>query len=537
MRDIDQRIRNLIDRQAPPLRLDELDYGPKEPARTPRTWFRVIASSTLVAAIGAFWILTTPTSPDPSAVTPSLPSPSTTIPPPTVPTTTTVTPTGQNLTPRDIDPTLAKSPDWIEVAAAPIDMRFRLAGVAAWTGSEIVIWGGGHSSSAGLSDGAAYNPLTGDWRHMADSPFVGAVPRYPGWVWTGEKLLIWVNGSAAAWDPVTNTWQNLGEVPLAAGSFHRRAVWTGTEVIDTVANIAFNPSSQSWRPIASPELSGMLEERSQAVLAQGRVVLLPSGPSYDPATDRWDPIENSGLSPNSVDGVSTGGVIVAVDYLLNAAIYDIGAGRWLSIDAAPLRSWECPIVVHEVGDRAVLDYCGEGAVYDPEAAAWVSFARPELAQESAGRFIAIGTEIYTFGDRLWRFVPDLSDPWNTVRRVTVGDVVIDLPDGWVSEPAVRAHEVLRMRTASGGGCVVAEFGGGNSAVDAFKRTGGTPVEVAPRIGGPPYHAVGGDGGHPSFPITLMWIPPGEPLTFNCTTIDEAKTLFAHVLWIWEQSDG
>ncbi len=531
------RLRQLVDQMAPPLELSDLtDQMIGGPRVARPSLNRVLIASTLSAlAVGVIVFVGT-FDPDP-AVTPSLPPPiGTTIPPPAASTTTTGTATGQNLRPRDIDPTFAQSPDWIEVAAAPIDMRFRDAGVAAWTGSEIVIWGGGSSFSSGLSDGAAYNPSTGDWRQMADSPFVGSVARFPGWVWTGERVLIWVNGAAATWDPATNTWQDLGEVPLAAGSFHRRAVWTGTEVIDTVGNIAFNPSTQSWRPIASPELSGMLEERSQAVWAQGRVVLLPSGPSYDPSADRWDPIENSGLSPNSVDGVSVGGVIVAVDYLIDGATYDIGADRWLSIDPPPLRSFECPIVLLAIGDRAVVDYCGEGAVYDTEAAAWASFAPPEAAPEWAPRFIAADTELYAFRDRLWRFVPDLSDPWNTVRRVTIGGLVIDLPDGWVSEPAIRSHELLRMRTASGGACMVAQFGGGNNAVDEFKRTGGTPTVVAPRIGGTPYHAVGGDGGHPSFPKTLMWAPPGEPLTFNCTTIAEAKTLFAHVLWIWEQPD-
>jgi hypothetical protein len=78
---------------------------------------------------------------------------------------------------------------------------------------------------------------------------------------------------------------------------------------------------------------------------------------------------------------------------------------------------------------------------------------------------------------------------------------------------------------------------GQEAVDAFTRMGGTSVVVEPRIGGTPYEAIGGRGGHPDFPSTLMWVPPGEPLTFNCTTLEEATTLFAHVIWIWELAEG
>jgi hypothetical protein len=395
-----------------------------------------------------------------------------------------------------------------------------------------VIWGGG---TTGFADGASYNPTTGEWRLMAESPFAeGTVARFPGWIWSGAELVVWTGGEAATWDPVTNTWRSLGQVPLAAQSSYRRAVWTGSEIIDTVANIAFDPDTGLWRQIASPDLRGeMLEERSQAVWTGNRVILLPRGPAYDPETDRWAQIEDSGLSANSVDGTIVGGAIVAVDSNLDAAIYDVEADRWLSTDPVPLRSSECPIAVLGVGDLAVVDYCRQWALYDRTSGAWIGFTGPDLATEEGIRLIGVGTDLYIYGDQLWQFVPQLTDPWNTIRRVTTGGLAIDLPQGWVSEPAISLHELLRTRTDSGGSCMVAKFGGGQEAVDAFTKMGGTSVVVEPRIGGTPYEAIGGEGGHPDFPRTLMWVPPGEPLTFNCTTLEDATTLFAHVIWTWE----
>lgn len=64
---------------------------------------------------------------------------------------------------------------WRTVAAAPLSGRFLPA--AAWTGTEMLVWGGagcqGACSGPGIrahADGAAYDPTTDTWRPLPPSP-------------------------------------------------------------------------------------------------------------------------------------------------------------------------------------------------------------------------------------------------------------------------------------------------------------------------------------------------------------------------------
>ncbi len=65
---------------------------------------------------------------------------------------------------------------------------------AVWTGTEMLIWGGGalptpSQVGSALVDGAAYNPTTDTWRPIRSAPdtclFVPTV------VWTGTDMLVW----------------------------------------------------------------------------------------------------------------------------------------------------------------------------------------------------------------------------------------------------------------------------------------------------------------------------------------------------------
>ena len=56
-----------------------------------------------------------------------------------------------------------------------------------WTGTELVVWGGGIYDAAG--DGAAFNLAKGTWRVIAQAP-IG--PREtPAVAWTGTEMLVW----------------------------------------------------------------------------------------------------------------------------------------------------------------------------------------------------------------------------------------------------------------------------------------------------------------------------------------------------------
>src|SRR5207247_1509359 len=83
---------------------------------------------------------------------------------------------------------------------------------AVWTGSEMIVWGGEHSSTT-FGDGARYKPSTNLWTPL---PTAGAPsPRsLPKTVWTGLGMIVWggnnhasgPDGSGATYYPSTNVW-------------------------------------------------------------------------------------------------------------------------------------------------------------------------------------------------------------------------------------------------------------------------------------------------------------------------------------------
>jgi hypothetical protein len=113
---------------------------------------------------------------------------------------------------------------WRATELPPIDGRSGHAMV--WTGSEAVIWGG-VSSSRGITeadgtlprDGAAYDPVADRWRTIPDAPIPGRDA--PIVAWTGREVLVfggWIGQRSrldgAAWDPESNTWRKLASSQL-----------------------------------------------------------------------------------------------------------------------------------------------------------------------------------------------------------------------------------------------------------------------------------------------------------------------------------
>lgn len=198
------------------------------------------------------------------------------------------------------------SADWIELERGPLAPRW--PAVLTWTGAELVVWGGqSFVSGQPLDDGAAFNPQTGRWRLLTPSPF--AAPAEISWVWTDSELMIWSReGTAAAWVPLNNTWREIGDWPLPVG----RVTWTGEEIVDLRAAVAFDPQSGNVRRIDSPP--GVKKGSSQ-VWTGTQILMLADRFAYDVAKDMWWPLPETEPAGNSVAGTWTGKVAVAVDYL------------------------------------------------------------------------------------------------------------------------------------------------------------------------------------------------------------------------------
>jgi N-acetylneuraminic acid mutarotase len=128
---------------------------------------------------------------------------------------------------------------WTKLPPMPIGRGggyYTVTYAAVWDGTEVLVVGGTTtSSSEPLARGVAYDPSSNAWRWMApmSAPRIGFVS-----AWTGRQLVLWggtgVDGAipphGEMYDPSTDTWSAMPKAPLAART-DAVAVWTGTELI------------------------------------------------------------------------------------------------------------------------------------------------------------------------------------------------------------------------------------------------------------------------------------------------------------------
>ncbi|MGI8916717.1 MAG: Kelch repeat-containing protein [Chloroflexota bacterium] len=289
----------------------------------------------------------------------------------------------------------------------------RYAQTAVWTGTEMIIWGGNGcdvppacSGIRELGDGAAYNPASGTWRPISSRGAPSPRADAPG-VWTGTELLIWGGGGSlnggAAYNPLTDTWRPLptAGAPSPRGSF--ASVWTGQEWLiwggsngNGLLNdgAAYNPLTNAWRPLPS---AGAPAARAvpiavwtgTAMLVWGGYGALPSaGAAYSPTTNTWAALPTAGQPPLPAtyvgvwDGQSLlvwGGSMYGKSgtstFARVGASFTPGSARWTPLPAAnsppaalfPQAIW----TGHEM-----LIFGGVGArdvpmgAYDPGAGTW-----------------------------------------------------------------------------------------------------------------------------------------------------------------------
>ncbi len=248
----------------------------------------------------------------------------------------------------------ASSSTWSQLPPSPLVAR-RYSG-SAWTGTELLVWGGlaGESFSVGqLGDGAAYNPRERAWRMLPPAP-IG--PRAPLSVWTGDELIVWGTAvrpggrprDGAAYRASTNTWRRIADAPIEVSD--AVAVWTGREMIVFGAAL-----DQANNTPATPTAIGA---------------------AYDPATDTWRSLPSSPLSPQASTAAWNGRDLIAWDYETTAAAYDPDRDTWRPLLRPPFDPMECHPRSVQVAAFVVGEFCGRLAVLD--GVRWRDISRGEM---------------------------------------------------------------------------------------------------------------------------------------------------------------
>jgi len=340
--------------------------------------------------------------------------------------------------------------------------------VLAWTGREVLVVGGAVEAGDGTSldleqPGAAYDPAADAWRALPAPPLEPR--RSMAWAWTGRELVVWggigrlgVLADGAAYDPAADAWRTLPPSPLSPRS-GAGAVWTGAELLvlggsDLAGGLAdgaaYDPAADRWRAIApAPRLPGspagfLLYGGGPVTAWTGTVaVTVPvySGfdepgqegvplLAYDPAADAWSDLPALGgdLQVLALAGDDGDLVVVTTDFT--------GSGPRPRAHrlAAGAPGWERD---EDVGDP--LDVTS--TAYDPAARRmWTAGVRPA----------ATGVVAYDLADRRWWRVPPRpaagvpADPvFGSVTAVWVGAELIVL-EGATGDPL----QVSRFRPAA-----------------------------------------------------------------------------------------
>ncbi len=306
-------------------------------------------------------------------------------------------------------------PEWEPIAQSPLAGRFFPA--TAWTGKELVVWGGGVCSgdfctsaiAQPVADGAAYDPAADTWRALASSPLS---PRLrPVAVWAERALIVWGGNAGdaaladgALYDPTADTWRPMAASPLR-GRFGAASVWTGRELLlwgggegGQTARVSFNdgaaydPEADTWRRLAAAPLagrsaiSGAWTGREIVVWGgfAGEDAALDDGAAYNPASDSWRPIGKSPLAARSATAHWTGKEVLywgggaPARSLNDGAAYDPAADTWRPLAESPLQprrafasAWTGEeLLIWGGGPDNSLVFYGDGAAYDPAEDRW-----------------------------------------------------------------------------------------------------------------------------------------------------------------------
>ena len=317
---------------------------------------------------------------------------------------------------------------WEPLPRSPLEGRSDAA--FAWTGRELLIWGGwdgGFRDPPYFDDGAAFDPVAGTWRTLAPAPIEA---RTAFSVWTGEELIVWGSTEravrrldGAAYDPATDTWRTIADGPtdITDGS----AVWTGQEMI--VFGAALDGNNHADTPTAV-------------------------GAAYDPQADSWRELPQSDLSPQAMTAEWLDDELIAWDYDQASAAYDPIADAWQPLPDVPLEFSECRPVTVATGRTVFGEFCGKTVVFAPEERAWHRAPMPapdpqegccEVSEPvAAGDVVLVpshwyGKALEAMDRRMFAYNPPV-----VVRTDPRGEVLE--PDPFIPQGAERDGDLIRL---------------------------------------------------------------------------------------------
>lgn len=215
----------------------------------------------------------------------------------------------------------------------------RTSHTGVWTGSEMILWGGGVGLPVvALGTGARYSPTRTDpdqWIPVTTTNAPAARTRHTA-VWTGSEMIVWGGDTALSGSTtwlttggrysITNGWSpTLAGSTAPSGRSSHTAVWTGSEMIvwggwDGTSYLQtggrYDPAKDSWT--GTSVFKAPSARVGHVAVWTGSVMIiwggrsstssnpgpLNTGARYDPATDTWTPITTTGAPSARYDAAA-----------------------------------------------------------------------------------------------------------------------------------------------------------------------------------------------------------------------------------------
>ena len=313
---------------------------------------------------------------------------------------------------------------------------------AVWTGTEMIVWGGGINFSGNYTfydNGSRYNPSTNSWVSMRANN--APIHRYfHTAIWTGAEMIAWggqtasgVTNTGGRYSPVTDSWTptpGFGSAPTPRKD--HTAVWTGTEMIvwggqtstgNTKTGGRYNPSSDTW--VATDVTTAPSEKTHHTAVWTGTVMVVwggidgtfsmqasNTGSRYSPASDSWTATSTSNAPPvrESHTAVWTGSSMVVWGGLDNnvrlntGGRYDPSTNTWslTTTSNAPTARyantavWTGSEMIIWAGDD--LGVNNTGARYNPSANSWAATSSANApSPRRSHTAVWTGTEMIVWG--------------------------------------------------------------------------------------------------------------------------------------------
>jgi N-acetylneuraminic acid mutarotase len=236
---------------------------------------------------------------------------------------------------------------------------------AVWTGSEMIVWGGYNGSPLVyyLKNGGRYNPLTGTWTVVATNG-APSVRAYHTAVWTGSEMIVWGGGNGiysalndgGRYSPTTNEWAPIPTNGAPAGRIVHAAVWTGAEMIVwggeywSGASYAYcgdggryNPLANSWAALLTTAAPGRRYGHTAVWTGSEMIVwggygagtYYADGGRYNPLGNSWTTVMTDGAPVGRYGhtAVWTGSEMIVFGGYSSGRIYV--SGTWSYFPYAP----------------------------------------------------------------------------------------------------------------------------------------------------------------------------------------------------------